>query len=324
MLENQDIEFKTIWKDEYLKWVCGMANANGGIIYIGLNDEGKVVGIDNAKRLVREIPNQIKNSMGIIPDVKLEENDGKKYLTIKVEKYPVPISYQGKLYLRSGSNNNEVTGIELERFMLEKAGKRWEDLPVQNATINDLSEEAFNVFKEKALKSGRLKAEDLNIDNETLLKNLGLYDGKYFNKAAILLFGKDPNKWIVGSYVKIGFFDKNDADLLYQDEVQGPLILQVDKAIDLIYLKYMKAFIRYEDIQRVEEYMFPREAFREILLNSINHKQYEESNPIQVSVYDDKIYIWNDGSFPKEISSKGVFEKHYSKPYNPLIAQTFF
>lgn len=98
MLENQDIEFKTIWKDEYLKWVCGMANANGGIIYIGLNDEGKVVGIDNAKRLVREIPNQIKNSMGIIPDVKLEENDGKKYLTIKVEKYPVPISYQGKLW----------------------------------------------------------------------------------------------------------------------------------------------------------------------------------------------------------------------------------
>ena len=90
--------------------------------------------------------------MGIIPDVKLEESDGKKYLTIKVEKYPVPISYQGKLYLRSGSNNNEVTGIELERFMLEKAGKRWEDLPVQNATINDLSEEAFNVFKEKTLK----------------------------------------------------------------------------------------------------------------------------------------------------------------------------
>ena len=75
----------------------------------------------------------------------------------------------------------------------------------------------------------------MNIDNEILLKNLGLCDGKYFNKAAILLFGKDPNKWIVGSYVKIGFFDKNDADLLYQDEVQGPLILQVDKAIDLIY-----------------------------------------------------------------------------------------
>lgn len=65
-------------------------------------------------------------------------------------------------------------------------------------------------------------------------------------------------------------------------------------------------------------------GFREILLNSINHKQYEENNPIQVSIYDDKIYVWNDGKFPEEISSQNLFEKHYSKPYNPLIAQTFF
>lgn len=65
-------------------------------------------------------------------------------------------------------------------------------------------------------------------------------------------------------------------------------------------------------------------GFREILLNSINHKQYEESNPIQISIYDDKIYVWNDGKFPEELASKNLFEKHYSKPYNPLIAQTFF
>lgn len=65
-------------------------------------------------------------------------------------------------------------------------------------------------------------------------------------------------------------------------------------------------------------------GFREILLNSINHKQYEESNPIQVSIYDDKIYVWNDGKFPEELASQNLFEKHYSKPYNPLIAQTFF
>lgn len=59
-------------------------------------------------------------------------------------------------------------------------------------------------------------------------------------------------------------------------------------------------------------------------MNSINHKQYEENNPVQVSIYDDKIYVWNDGKFPEEISSQNLFEKHFSKPYNPLIAQTFF
>ena len=65
-------------------------------------------------------------------------------------------------------------------------------------------------------------------------------------------------------------------------------------------------------------------GFREILLNSINHKQYEENNPIQISIYDDKMYVWNDGKFPDEIAKQDLFKKHYSKPYNPLIAQTFF
>ncbi len=157
MLENQDIEFKSVWKDEYLKWICGMANANGGIIYIGKDDKGKVIGVNNAVKLVKEVPNKIKDTMGIIPEVKIEEENDLLYIVIKIEQYPMPISYQGKFYLRSGSNNHEVTGSELDRFMLDRVGKRWEDLPVKNATFDDLSEEAFKVFREKSVKSGRLK-----------------------------------------------------------------------------------------------------------------------------------------------------------------------
>lgn len=186
MIENQDIEFKEIWKDEYLKWICGFANSNGGVIYIGKDDHGNVIGVDNSIQLVKEIPNKIKNTLGIIPEVKVERENELSYIVIKIEKYPVPISYQGKLYLRSGSNNNEVTGAELERFMLKKVGKRWEDLPIINANMDDLNEDAFKMFKEKAVKNGRLKQEDLDIDNETLLKNLGLYDGKYINNAGML------------------------------------------------------------------------------------------------------------------------------------------
>ena len=239
-----------------------MANANGGTIYIGKDDRGNVTGINNAVKLVREIPNKVKDTMGIIPEVKIKEENSLLYIEIKIDEYPMPISYQGKFYLRSGSNNHEVTGNELDKFLLNRVGKRWEDLPVKNATFNDLSEEAIKTFKEKAVKSGRLIAEDVEIDDETLLKNLGLYDGKYLNKAAILLFGKEPNKWIVGSYIKIGFFENDDADLRYQDEIQGALILQVDRAIELIYLKYLKALIYYEGIQRVEEYMFPKERIQ--------------------------------------------------------------
>ena len=105
----------------------------------------------------------------------------------------------------------------------------------------------------------------------------------------MLAFYKDPEKWVTGSYIKIGYFGKSDSDLVYQDEVHGPLIEQVDKTVDLVYTKYMKALIAYEEIQRVEQFMFHKDAFREILLNAIVHKDYSSCNPIQISVYEDKI-----------------------------------
>lgn len=175
--------------------------------------------------------------------------------------------------------------------MVTKMGKNWKDIPVVEATIEDINNEAIKIFKEKAIKSKRLRKEDLDIDNETLLSNLNLYDGKYLTRAAILLFAKNPEKWLVGSYIKIGFFERNDADLRYQDEVHGSIIIQVDKVMELMYTKYQKALITYEGVQRIEEFIFPYEAFRELLLNSINHKAYESKNPIQISVYDDK-YIY--------------------------------
>ena len=112
---------------------------------------------------------------------------------------------------------------------------------------------------------------------------------------------------------------------MYQDEIHGPLIEQVDKTVDLVYTKYMKALIAYEGIQRVEQFMFHKDAFREILLNAIVHKDYSSCNPIQISVYEDKIYIWNDGEMPLNLNStEKLFMKHSSKPYNPKLANIFF
>lgn len=141
----------------------------------------------------------------------------------------------------------------------------------------------------------------------------------------MLAFYEDPEKWVTCSYIKIGYFDKSDSDLLYQDEVHGPLIEQVDKTVDLIYTTYLKALIEYKGIQRVEQYMFHRDAFREILLNAIVRKDYSGCNPIQISVYEDKMYIWNDGVMPTNLTStEKLFQKHSSKPYNPKLADIFF
>ncbi|MDY6353292.1 MAG: ATP-binding protein, partial [Lachnospiraceae bacterium] len=166
----------------------------------------------------------------------------------------------------------------------------------------------------------------VSVEDTILMDNLHLIDEDgYLIRAAMLAFYKDPEKWVTGSYIKIGYFGKSDSDLVYQDEVHGPLIEQVDKTVDLVYTKYMKALIDYEGVQRIEQFMFHKDAFREILLNAIVHKDYSSYNPIQISVYEDKIYIWNDGEMPPNLDSTDkLFMKHSSKPFNPKLANVFF
>lgn len=190
--------------------------------------------------------------------------------------------------------------------------------------MEDVDEYAIKYFKKKSIEKGRLSKEELDLPLDKLLMNLELYDGKYLNFAGVLLFSVNPEKWVLNSCVKIGFFANNNADLIFQDEVGGPLVLQVDKVMKLIYDKYLKALIRYEGIQRIEEFVFPYDAFRELLLNSIIHKSYETRNTIQISVYEDKIYIANECLFSKDVLEMNFFEKHISRPYNPLISKTFY
>ena len=92
MAEKQNVEYKSSWHDDYLKWVCGFANAIGGIIYIGIDDNGDVVHLADYARLLEDIPNRIRNAMGIICDVQLHEDEGKKYISIKVNPYTVAVS----------------------------------------------------------------------------------------------------------------------------------------------------------------------------------------------------------------------------------------
>lgn len=324
--EHQSIEWKESWQDEYLKWVCGYANADGGAIYIGVNDKGDVVGIDNAKELLEKIPNKITDTMGIVADVKLLYKGELEYLEIIVDKYPSLISFRGKYYYRSGSTMREITGKELDSALLKAQGRTWDGVPLPKLTVEDLKKSAIRLFKEKAVKRGRLTTEEVNVSDDILMENLHLFDEDgYLIRAAMLAFYDDPEKWVTGAYIKIGYFGKSNSDLVYQDEVHGALIEQVDLAVDLVYTKYMKALIDYDGIQRVEQFMFPQDAFREILLNAVVHKDYSSFNPIQISVYEDKIYIWNDGAMPPNLNStEKLFRKHSSKPFNPKLANVFF
>ena len=323
MKENQQIEWKETWRDECLKWICGFANAEGGVLHIGRNDRGVVGGVPDAARLLAEIPNKVRDILGIIVEVNLREAGGKEWLEIVVEAYPYPVSYKGEYHLRSGSTKQELKGASLDRFLLSRQGKRWDGVPVPKVTARNLDAQSLKRFRERAAKSERLSAEILKENNAHLLDKLHLVDGAFLKRAAVLLFHADPEKFVTGAFVKIGFF-KNDGELLYHDEVHGSLFAQVDRAMDLLLTKYLKAGIGYEGVQRIETYPVPEEALREALLNAITHKDYGSGVPIQISVYDNRIVFWNNGQLQEGWTVATLRGKHASQPPNPDIANAFF
>ena len=139
----------------------------------------------------------------------------------------------------------------------------------------------------------------------------------------MLSFHPDPEQWFTGAFIKIAYF-VDDANILYQDEVHGPLLVQVERAMEIIYTKYMKALIDYDGIARRETYFFPHDAFRELLLNALIHRDYMNTAPIQIQIFKDKIDIWNIGKMPGDMKLEDLFTKHRSEPRNPNIANVFF
>lgn len=116
MAENQNIEWKESWRDEYLKWICGFANAQGGKIYIGMNDNGQVVGVADSKKLLEDIPNKAQTTMGILVDVNLLTDDKKDYIEIIVSPSSYPVSYKGEYHYRAGSTKQQLKGAALTEF----------------------------------------------------------------------------------------------------------------------------------------------------------------------------------------------------------------
>ena len=80
MKENQNIEWKETWRDEYLKWVCGFANADGGVLVVGRDDKGRVTGLHESAKLMEDIPNKVRDILGIMVKVRLREESGKEFL----------------------------------------------------------------------------------------------------------------------------------------------------------------------------------------------------------------------------------------------------
>ena len=323
-MESQNVEYKQSWKDDYLKWICGFANAQGGTIYIGIDDNGKVVGIDNAKKLLEDIPNKINMSMGLVADVNLMRQGEKEYIAIAVAQCSSPISFKGKYYYRTGSTLQELNGAALQEFILRKMNASWDSSIVPNANIYDIDREAIDFFLYFAIKEGRVNEAVQKDSTEKILHNLNLAN-EYgqLTMASLLLFGKDIQRWCPNAIFRIGRFGASQADLIAQDNISCPLVMMPGKVIETLRSKYLVAPIHYEGLQRVEPLEIPEDGLREMICNAVVHKDYLGTF-IQMRVWNDRVELWNGGSLPMGFTIDTLLGQHESYPRNILIARIFY
>jgi ATP-dependent DNA helicase RecG len=216
----------------------------------------------------------------------------------------------------------ELTGVELNEFLLKKAGKTWDDVVEEGATIKDIDENSIAKFLEDAQEKGRMP-ETKGLSAFQILQKLQLTEGRKLKRAAIVLFGKDPNRFYPNVQVKIGRFGKDSTDLKFHEVVEGNLIHMLAEAQVQLNHKFLTRPVDFVGMQRVEKDEYPVAALREMLLNALVHRTYMGAH-IQMRVYDDRLSIWNEGGLPFGLTLDELKGEHNSRPRNPLIAKACF
>jgi len=202
---------------------------------------------------------------------------------------------QGRYYIRSGATNQRLSGHALESFIWTSVVRVGQSAAAR-FTLDKLVIKRLNILKNWQQRKVEYLQTIWMSQRKSAWKTWS-YQRWVPDECCDALFSEDPQRWQQGAYVKIGFF-RNHADLEYQDEIRGPLIDQIDRIIEVIHLKYMKARITYEAFKGLNA-ICSGWSLKRTILNAICHKDYSRSIPIQISVYDDQLYIGNVGRLPE-------------------------
>ncbi|MEK6480916.1 ATP-binding protein [Catalinimonas sp. 4WD22] len=324
-LESQHLDYKQSWQDEHLKTLCAFANAEGGEIHLGKDDQGKITPLEQPKKLLESLPGKIIQKLGVYPRLDLVQEEEQAFIVIRIEASPLPVGLNGRYYKRIGSTNQELKGPMLSQFLMEKSGNGWDELPEPQATLKDLDVNTLQRFQRFASERvPSIRQEPLKTDKDLLsfLQKLNLAEGGMLSRAAILLFGKEPQRYYRDAYLKIGMF-ASDAELLSDDHIKGNLFNQVEQGMEVLKLKYLVPKVYYEGIVRKEKAEYPESALREAIINALVHRDYA-GPPLQISVYDDKMILWNEGGLPATLTIEDLKHKHPSRPRNRSLSDVFY
>jgi|AntRauTorckE6833_2_1112554.scaffolds.fasta_scaffold06869_4 ATP-dependent DNA helicase RecG len=320
--ETETAERKQSLNGRALKTLSAFANTKGGSLYIGIKDDARLISKSISDQAQQDIVNKVINHLNIIPEITLHTYKGNEFLEINIRKSTRPISYNGKYYRRSGNTTRELDEEGLRSFFLKNIA--WDSQVDDRFSINEIDESSWTQIAAKA-GGQRGIPEPGDLKRDEFFQHLNLVVNGKLTHAAILLFGKNPQKYFPYTTIRIGRF-KDQSTIIADHKIEGNLVNQLQRAEETIKSLINKGYeITGESFVRRDVWDYPLEALREALLNAIVHRNYHSmGSEIQVKVYDNRIWIWNPGTLPEGLSVEQLKKSHSSIRRNPLIADLFF
>ncbi len=306
---------------EILKTVCAFTNTKGGIILIGVRDDGRIVGVNIGKGTLESITNEIMTQIEprIYPEVSIVPIEDKFLIKIEVpEGKNKPYFYKGRVYKRVGRVTKRVDPSEVKKIIIESE-RVWE--LVERRIVGRLEDIDFDKVIEIINTIKFRRNMRFSGSPENFLKNIGVVEDGEVNLAGILLFGKNPQSKI--PYAVIKAIRKVEGKVVDAEMIEGRLDEQVEGAMDFL-RKHIPKRIKVIGRKRVEIWEVPEEALREFVVNAIVHRDYSIRSPIFIRFEDDTIKIMNPGELLPPLNLENIKKGYISVLRNPIIAKVFF
>ena len=319
--ESEHSEFKERLNEHALETLAAFANGEGGTLVLGVDSRGTPVGISTTDIALQQAAGRIWDALRIQPSIGVEDWQGAKVIVVRARPSRSPVSYQGRYFVRVGNTTRVASTDELGRLFLSKWGVPWDRLTV-DGPVDELDADTVRRFVRGAAARLPLLGESEPVDS--VLQKLDLVQDGKLTHAALLLFGKNPQRYFAGAAVHVGRFTEGGA--IADDKlIGGNLFQQVDATLTVL-RQHLR--VQYEFTgapERVERWEYPLAALREAVINAIVHRDYLSTMAVEIRVYDDRLLVWNPGELAGDLTVEELRrEPHRSIPPNPTLAQVFY
>lgn len=314
-IESEHIEFKETVNDSTIKTVAAFANSDGGKIYIGVSDDGEVVGVGNVDdellKLTDKMRANIRPDVLMMTSVDVEAFGDKKIIVVTVRKgskRPYYLAAKGLrsegVYVRSGSSSVPSSETAILQMIQESSGDSFETHLSMSQSLS--FEFATAYFSESGIRLA-----------DAEMRTLGMLTAEGFTNLALLLSDQCP------SFVKAATFDDDFRNVfLERNEFSGSILKQLESAYEFL-VSHDKFKTRYEGLRRIDYDDYPKQALREAIANAVAHREYALSGPTLVSVMPSSVEITSLGGLVPGITQEDL-GANISMPRNKLLAALMY